>query len=347
MLSPLKNLLPFEARQQAKFFLGSSTKKQLKKIRSVYGQSLNQNLKRRCDEYARDILGKRRYAEWLYIYCMITESFKEGWIPDDYYGEIVTPKIKGMYGDISELNALQSALFGREHIPDLAYQTNGILLDADYRPVKNIGERLNSTQLATQIVFKKDKSMQGRGVEILAPPYCDAKLRSLGDGVFQKHIDQHDFFKSFHRESVATLRMTTVIEHDGTASLRAAYLRLGIGHETHVQSVSHIRVPVCSSTGRLYEEGYTVHWERIRAHPSTGTTFEGKTIPNFGACVDLALELQSKVAFARCVGWDMALDKDGRPIVMEWNGAHNDIKFSEATTGPCFKDLGWESLWKT
>jgi hypothetical protein len=31
---------------------------------------------------------------------------------------------------------------------------------------------------------------------------------------------------------------------------------------------------------------------------------------------------------------------------MEWNGTYNDIKFSEATQGPCFADLGWERLWK-
>jgi hypothetical protein len=27
---------------------------------------------------------------------------------------------------------------------------------------------------------------------------------------------------------------------------------------------------------------------------------------------------------------------------MEWNALHNDIKFSEATQGPCFTDLRWE-----
>jgi hypothetical protein len=29
---------------------------------------------------------------------------------------------------------------------------------------------------------------------------------------------------------------------------------------------------------------------------------------------------------------------------MEWNAEHNDIKFSEATQGPCFADLRWDRL---
>jgi len=32
--------------------------------------------------------------------------------------------------------------------------------------------------------------------------------------------------------------------------------------------------------------------------------------------------------------------------IMEWKGGHNGIKFSEATRGPCFADLGWEQLAK-
>lgn len=34
----------------------------------------------------------------------------------------------------------------------------------------------------------------------------------------------------------------------------------------------------------------------------------------------------------------------GNVGLMEWNAGHNDIKFSEATQGPCFHDLGWEKF---
>jgi hypothetical protein len=44
------------------------------------------------------------------------------------------------------------------------------------------------------------------------------------------------------------------------------------------------------------------------------------------------------------VGWDLAVSKDGSIKIFEWNGGHCDIKFSEATVGPCFTGLNWESL---
>lgn len=343
----IKFMLPSETRRQIKFLTGSQTKTLLKKIQCTHRRTLDRRLKKICNEYAQDHLGKRRYAEWLYIYCMISGTFKEGWVPDDYYGEIVVPKAKGAYGDISELNALQSVLIKGGHLPDLVYCVNGIFFDTKYRSINNINDYLASVKQAEKVVFKKDKSMQGKGVTVLRLPIKKNDMDGFGDGVFQSYIRQHDFFDELHRSAVGTLRMTTVTENDGSAALRAAYLRLGVAKETHVRAASVIRIPVCKTTGRLFDEGYTVNWERIAAHPDTGAPFEGKTIPNFDACIELALELQAKVPFTRCVGWDMTLDKEGRPLVMEWNGAHNDIKFSEATTGPCFTGLGWENLWKT
>jgi hypothetical protein len=50
------------------------------------------------------------------------------------------------------------------------------------------------------------------------------------------------------------------------------------------------------------------------------------------------------VPYARCVGWDLTVDSDEQVMVMEWNAEHNDVKFSEATQGPCFADLDWQRL---
>ena len=58
------------------------------------------------------------------------------------------------------------------------------------------------------------------------------------------------------------------------------------------------------------------------------------------------MELHRSIPFVRSIGWDLIIDINDTVKVMEWNGYHNDIKFSEATQGPCFSDLGWEKLWK-
>jgi hypothetical protein len=32
--------------------------------------------------------------------------------------------------------------------------------------------------------------------------------------------------------------------------------------------------------------------------------------------------------------------------MLEWNAVHNGIRAPEAALGPCFRGLGWETLWK-
>lgn len=299
-----------------------------------------------ADGYAREVFGWRGYAPWLYVYSAIAGNFKEGWIPINYYIKVVDPAIKGDYGYVSHLKPLAKKLFRTELFPDLAYYVNGLLLSKD-------DEILHENQLdeflfrdSDVIVYKADKSLQGRAVLLFTRSSFDiTKVKLLGNGVFQRYIDQHQFFREFMPSSVATLRVTTVFDDSGKPSVRAAYLRLGRSADTHVKSASHIRVPVNLKNGELGEEGYLPNWHAVCKHPDTNTAFAGKRIPSFDKCISTVLALQRMLPYAQCIGWDIVLDKNENVQIMEWNGRNNDIKFTEATQGPGFSDLGWERLW--
>ncbi|AMM16286.1 hypothetical protein AX768_19105 [Burkholderia sp. PAMC 28687] len=96
--------------------------------------------------------------------------------------------------------------------------------------------------------------------------------------------------------------------------------------------------------GKLYAQGYLANWMALDEHPDSRIKFDGLSVPAFSKCVSTVLELHKKIPFARCVGWDLTVDMNGNVQVMEWNAEHNDVKFSEATQGPCFSDLRWERL---
>lgn len=301
------------------------------------------------NEYAYDVLGWRGYAHWLHVYSVLNGSFKEGWIPDNYYGRIVRPMLKGAYGETSSLRAFSSRLFtGRDdRFADKAYWINNLLLSRDYKVLDP--SRLKEVLFGDSdiVVFKSDHSGRGQKISIIRKSTFDIdKLHSLGNGVFQGYIQQHEFFKSFMPNSVATLRLTTVLHGTGDASVRACYLRLGRVGDTHCRSSTSIRLPVNIRTGELYAIGHLPNWDAIRSHPDTGVTFANKTIPFFGECLSAVLSLQKSLPQVQCIGWDTVVDRDCQVKIMEWNGGHNGIKFTEATQGPCFADLGWEKLWK-
>lgn len=301
--------------------------------------------RRKCDNYAKDMLGHICFAPWLYVYCCVSGGFKEGWIPDNYYGSVVVPRINGKYSNLSLLKPLNSVLFHSEHFPDLLSYVNGIFFDRRNHPVaaKDVKKVLFQDQ--DSVIFKLDNTFQGKGIHIMSSTdFSLEQVERLGNGLFQAWIRQHSVFSQFAKRSVATLRLTSLYHQDGEVSVKASYLRFGDKIDTHVRSGSHIRVPIGLTDGAFSKVGYTPHWIPIKAHPTSKEPFEGHSIPNFKDCIKVATRLHKQVPYTRCIGWDMAVDVRGKVKLMEWNAQHNDIKFSEATQGPCFVGLGWEKL---
>ncbi|GAA1869804.1 hypothetical protein GCM10009836_58010 [Pseudonocardia ailaonensis] len=301
-----------------------------------------------CDDYAGDVLGRHGYAPWLRVYAAVAGEFRTGWIPDNYYGRIVLPAVQGPYGEVSKLKPLSRRLLQTDLLADVAYWVNGGLYGRDL-------EHLDRADLVAvlfadsdRVVFKSDDSVQGQGVRILDRAGFGADgLARLPSGVFQTYVRQHPLFAEFTPASVATIRITTTVTDDGGCRVRAAYLRLGRASDTHVQSTSHLRVALDPETGAFADDGFTTDWRTLTAHPDTGVTFAGNRAPGFGSCTAAVVELHRRMPFARNVGWDVVVDSDDEVKVLEWNAGHNDIKFSEAVQGPCFADLGWETLWRT
>ena len=319
----------------------------LKNIELIKGKTKPKLLKL-SDEYAQDVLGWKGYAPWLYVYSASAETFKEGWIPDNYYGKIVAPRLQGDYGKVSFLKTLSNKLFQSNVFPDIAYYVNGLFYSNEYKFIDKNNLKDYIFKGTDKIIFKKDNSMQGLGIYIFNKSNFDLnKILSLGNGVFQDYINQHPFFEEFMPSSVATLRITTVIDNNGIISMRGCFLRIGREGETHVNAVSDLGITVDLETGELDAKAYDSHWKLHPKHPDTNVLFANKTIPNFNKFVFTATELHKLIPYVRCIGWDMILDNNENIKVMEWNGYDTDIKFHEATQGPCFADLGWENLWLT
>lgn len=303
---------------------------------------------RQCDDYAQEILGDKVYAPWLYVYSTVSGKFKEGWIPDNYYPQVVIPHIQGNYRPLSMLKALSFQLFGEKNPLDLIYHVSGLFLDSNFEVVdKNRVKDVLFRQDDTTI-YKIEKSGRGNGIHWVHKDTFDiTKIQGLQDGVFQAPIKQHEFFNEFTPSSVVTMRLTTVIEDSGKCSLRSSRLKIGRAHDSYVKADDYVAVFYDPKNGLLDEIGYLPGWKESDKHPDTHVLFAGKTVPEFDKCTEKVIGLHSKIPYVRCLGWDITVDSNNHVQVIEWNSGHNGINISEAVHGPCFADLGWENLWKS
>ncbi len=317
----------------------------LKAVESGKGKIDAKSVKK-CDDYAREILGSIEYSPWLYFYSVIAGGFKEGWIPNNYYGSVVVPALKGAYGKCSSLKALTFKLFKSELFPDLLYHANGLWFDVYYQIVPEHKVKKTLFRSSDQIVFKRDNSGRGKAVyPLFELEFEPKKIAALGNGVVQQFIQQHSFFNDLVKGPVATIRITTITDDSGQSAIKASYLKLGRSKDKVVSFDSEIMIPINISNGALYAYGFLPNFKMIYEHPDTRAVFEGQRIPHYKKCLDAVLELQSKLPQIRCIGWDVTLDKEGHVKILEWNGTHNGIIVSEAAQGPCFAGLNWEKIW--
>jgi hypothetical protein len=317
----------------------------IQSMTSLAGGHRSRALFKQCDEYAREVLGSIRYSYWLKAYTVFSGTFKEGWIPDNYYGKVIIPRLQGNYGLTSNYKALSSRLFRTELMPDLAYSVNGALYSPSMETLRRSELKKFLFATSEKIVYKLDSGLQGKSVTVYNRDTFPAESVPLSNGVFQRYICQHPFFDSFTNRSVSTIRITTVVDDKSNVSCRAAYLRLPREVDTHVKSATAIKIAV-TIDGELQDKGYMPNWVPVTCHPDSEKAFAHLRVPNFESCVRTCVSLHRTMMFSRMIGWDVIVDIDGNVQLMEWNGHDNDIRFSEAASGPCFADLGWQNLWR-
>lgn len=273
---------------------------------------LPNRLRKLCDDYASEVLGWKGYSPWLYVYTLIFGEFKKGWIPNNYYTDIVIPLLKGQYGRLSSMRSLVTKIFGNEFFPDVLYFVNGKFLSSELEiiPEREVKERLFEEQ--SRVVFKEDSSLRGLGVHVFEPGGFDiGKVKRLGNGVFQGFIDQYEQFDRIVTGPVSTIRITTVYGIDGRIEARGSFLRVGREGESHVRSSSQTKISIDPETGKLAAEGYNSDWKSVGKHPDTGFVFGRTVISGFEKCKDTVIQLHKRIPQVASIGWDIAIDRAG------------------------------------
>lgn len=309
------------------------------------GRKLTSQQETLCKQYAGDVLGDVRFQHWIRSFTAYNQEFREGWIPHDYFARIVVPTTKGHYGLIGMMSAINPMVFDGELKLDIGSYAGGQFFDQHGRLLHEEDFKKHLVNSSQSIVFKADNSDRGRHVFFMQSNQVNLEfVKRIGMGVFQKKMTQHRSMSEIGSEAVATLRLTTVVEPDGAVTLRNAFLRLGTADQTHVME-ENIKVPI-DSNGRLGEESLNLSWEIRRAHPDSGFVFKDFQIPSFDKAAHEAIRLHQRLRFISSIGWDFGIDQNLEPQVLELNSSGNGFIYGEAFSGPNFRGLGWEHLWR-
>lgn len=318
----------------------------LRSLEAEDGAPLPRRIRREADAYAREVLGSRRYAPWLYVYAKVQGRMREGWIPDGFMGRVVAPRVNHVYARVSDRKTFTRAVFPGDALPDVAYLIAGRYHDAAYRPLEAHEVASAVFSCGSEVVVKSDDSGRGAGVEVVAHDSFDASAlaRRRPDAVVQRRLRHHPSFDRFGGGEGATIRVTTCRTPDGRIEARATHVQLPVAGERFSRAGFRANVAFDRSTGRLFPRGLVGGWTRRDRLRDGAVPFEGAVFPGYERCVKMCTGLHATRPHLGVIGWDALIDPDERTWVLEWNARHPAINLAEAWAGPCFRGLGWERL---
>lgn len=160
------------------------------------------------------------------------------------------------------------------------------------------------------------------------------------DFQIQSCVRQHPRMAALNPTSLNTLR---ILSYRSGMEVLIVYVvvRIGrLGGEIDNQSAGGISTAVLADgsldkvaySGYLAKVAYGGYKEPGVEKTDTGVVLEGYQIPSFEKVLDLVRRLHLQLPYFDLVGWDVAVDEDGEPVLIEFN-TNTGLSQSAVQTG--------------
>lgn len=177
------------------------------------------------------------------------------------------------------------------------------------------------------------------------PPYFYTQPYGT-EYVVEKVVKQHPDMARFNPSSINTLRIMTMI-YDGKFIPLSSVLRMGVnGSRVDNCSSGGIVCGIHQDSGVTKDVAYNANGDKFTEHPQTGI-FGNIRIPSWEKVLQVVEKLAWRFSgISQLISWDIAIDDDGDPVVIEMNISYGELDFHQYCNGPIFGDMTSEILKK-
>jgi hypothetical protein len=302
---------------------------------------MTRKLKKQIKQYARKRFGSAAYWPHLAHFTEIRGEFIEGWIPEDYFRYILEPRLNpSNFSKLGYQKTFDYRRFGDFAIEPLFYFISGNFFDAKCRVFERNSVKTFFSEYHDTIVVKQAFGWGGKHVTIQhASAFRPEHLKKGHNYVIQPFIRQYKPLNDLYSDSVNTFRVTTFLKKNGTVEVLFVILRFG---------VDGIKVDNLSSGGQCirfdlsgrpspvaYDEYCVPVGER---HKNTGFRFSELEIPMFPEIIDKCVTGHQRHPHVRLIGWDVCINQEGEPKLIEWNTFRPTFTLEDAMFGPFLTD---------
>ena len=336
------NILSIIRRKRVEQRLVKGVKNNYLKLSST--RSLTPAQEKEIKQYWHDLLGIDIPLDWHRYFYRRTGVYSVKYIPTSLYYTDIIGRVNQMQLEkaYSDKNITELLLKGVKLPETLLRNMNGYFFSN--------GQQLNKEQAVdlcrnlNDVVIKPSMCSHGDGVQKFS---CSNGVTTIDgktiDRLFdeyqtnfmvQKAVVQHERMSTLNPTSVNTLRILTY-HSGGEVLVPYSVIRIGrMGWDIDNETAGGISTKI-NSNGELSKYAYGAPGCDMIETTDTGVVLEGYQVPSYGKAVDLVKQLHLQLPHFDLIGWDICIDKEGEPVLIEWNVWP---ELSQSANGPAFGD---------
>lgn len=286
---------------------------------------------------------KKISTKYHQFYSSKNKIYDVKYVPSDLYYTVIDQHFNNRkYGwGVNDKN-YYSLYFPHVKQPKVVIRKiNDILYDANYHIISNKKTLKLCDENEKLIIKPATESGGGRGIVFWNQNDGIEKLKeTLKEGtnlIVQHIIQQHKSLAAVHSNSVNTIRVMSLIINN-EVNIFSSVLRMGVdGNKVDNASMGGITCGILE-TGRLKSIAYSLNGDKYEYHPQ-GSNFSSHIIPNYDKVKRLVKTCHERMGHFRLVSWDIAIDQNGEPVLIEANLRNGGCVSHQFNNGPLFGNL--------
>ncbi len=273
------------------------------------------------------------------FYYQKTGIYSEKFIPHDLY----YTKIDPYFNNWNEAKYIDNKCYYEWQFPNIKQpktifkRMNNIWYNAKGKIVHK-DEVVKELNKCSEFFLKKAiESEGGAGVFYLKniENFENTLKKVSTDLIIQEAIKQSKILNKLSSSSVNTIRIISLLDSN-CVKIYSSVIRIGMnGSKTDNASKGGI---ICGieSNGKLKKYAFDLKGNKYLCHPETKLKFDNIVIPNYNKILDKIKEIAPNLPHFRLVSWDIALDENDEPVLIEANLCYGGLDFHQLNNGPLF-----------
>jgi hypothetical protein len=340
----IKNIIKREIDRYKKWELENSYKKRITKnfnnLKVI--RKLTKEQKNEIQNFYKNLIGKKVSLYSHEYFYSRTGVYSKEYIPTNLYHVDLLPKANMLpYRDAyADKNMTDIILPNVKHPHTLLKNMNGYYY-FEGKPVSE-EDAINLCSNLEDVLIKPTLSYSGQGIQALTVHNGQTNINGMTlnelfklynkNFQIQKRLKQHDRMNKLNPTSVNTIRILTY-RSDMEILIVYAVVRIGrLGEVIDNQCAGGISA-IIDEEGKLGKYGFSGYASDNIEITDVGTVLNGYKLPSYDKAIETVKRLHFQLPFFDLIGWDIAIDDSGDPVVLEWNVKTG---LSQSAFGPGF-----------